>query len=112
MDVGANTGMFSLFAHSQARGVRIHAFEPIPPLADILEANLQLYGVDAIVSRIAVGSSSAERPMAFYPRSSLQSSLYADEAADEVVVRDTPTARPRPGRCCQAATRARTSPRR
>ena len=87
VDVGANTGMFSLFAHSQARGVRIHAFEPIPPLADVLEANLRLYGVNAVVSRSALGSSFAERSMAFYPRSSLQSSLHADQTADEAVVR-------------------------
>jgi FkbH-like protein/FkbM family methyltransferase len=87
VDSGANIGMFTLFAHSQARRVRVHAFEPIPALADILEANLQLYGVDAVVSRAALGSSPAERSMVFYPRSSLQSSLYADQAADESVVR-------------------------
>src|SRR6187401_1745761 len=31
-DVGANVGFFTLFAHQQANGLKIYAFEPAPPL--------------------------------------------------------------------------------
>jgi len=41
VDVGANTGLFSLLAGSLYPGCTVHAFEPFPPAADWLQANLR-----------------------------------------------------------------------
>ncbi|MFN0128183.1 MAG: FkbM family methyltransferase [Verrucomicrobiales bacterium] len=41
VDVGANTGLFSLLAASLNKDAVIHAFEPFPGAADLLEANLR-----------------------------------------------------------------------
>ncbi|WP_406300987.1 FkbM family methyltransferase (plasmid) [Embleya sp. NBC_00888] len=87
VDVGANIGLFCLFAASQASGVRIHAFEPAPAAADALETNVRAYNLAAHVERAALGRSDGRRALTYYPRSSLQSGLYADSAADEDVVR-------------------------
>lgn len=41
VDVGANIGLFSLFAHQQCQGdCRIVCFEPIPPTYGVLQKNL------------------------------------------------------------------------
>ena len=44
LDVGANTGLYSLFAASTA-GVTVHAFEAFPPVAQMLRHNLGLNSV-------------------------------------------------------------------
>jgi len=42
-DVGANLGMFSLYANLVARNVEVYAFEPLPPIFALLKANTSLY---------------------------------------------------------------------
>jgi FkbH-like protein/FkbM family methyltransferase len=82
IDVGANIGMFSLFAHSEATDVSVHAFEPVPAIAEALRRNLDAYGVNAVVNPFALGASAGSQVLTYYPRSSLQSGLHADEATD------------------------------
>jgi FkbM family methyltransferase len=40
--VGANTGVYSLIAAAARRDIHVHAFEPFPPVLDILRTNIQL----------------------------------------------------------------------
>ncbi|MCX4826468.1 FkbM family methyltransferase [Streptomyces sp. NBC_01142] len=87
LDVGANIGIFTLFAASQASQLQIHAFEPVPAVADVLETNIRAHGLTARVERAALGRHSGQADFTYYPQSSLQSGLYADPAADEEVVR-------------------------
>jgi FkbM family methyltransferase len=42
LDVGANTGFYALIAISVDPSVRVHAFEPYPPVLDLLHANLAI----------------------------------------------------------------------
>src|SRR4051812_39864190 len=58
LDVGANTGIFSLFA-AQFEGVVCHAFEPSPEVFSVLQRNAVTNGMqDRIVcQRMAVGAS-------------------------------------------------------
>ncbi|MFJ6770186.1 FkbM family methyltransferase [Kitasatospora sp. NPDC091257] len=86
VDVGANIGMFALFAAAQADKVIVHAFEPVPVVARALEANMRLYGVTGTVSCAAVGASAGVRALTFYPQSSLQSGFYADAQGDQQIV--------------------------
>ena len=40
VDAGANIGLFSLWAAQQAPNLKIVAFEPIPPIVEVLKRNL------------------------------------------------------------------------
>ncbi len=55
LDIGANSGIFSLAAAAAGAG-RIHAFEPVPRVHQILVTNVELNGMDNVVcSVMAVG---------------------------------------------------------
>lgn len=87
VDVGANIGMFSLFAHAEATGVTVHAFEPAPELVSMLRENLRANRVDATVHGIGLGAQRTHALFAYYPRSTLQSGFHTDAAVDADVVR-------------------------
>ena len=42
LDLGANIGVFSIYATTTARNVRVYAYEPFPPFAALLRENIQL----------------------------------------------------------------------
>jgi FkbM family methyltransferase len=56
LDIGANTGFYTLLALVSSRACTVHAFEPLHPVADLLDANLALNGVGSrvVVFRQAV----------------------------------------------------------
>src|SRR6185312_3217063 len=43
VDIGANVGMFSVFAATQHADLDIYAFEPLPPTFELLKRNASLY---------------------------------------------------------------------
>ncbi|WP_331759045.1 FkbM family methyltransferase [Streptomyces anulatus] len=86
VDIGANIGMFALFAAAQASKVTVHAFEPVPIVARALQTNMSLYGISGTVSCAAAGAIAGVRALTFYPHSSLQSGFYADVERDQHIV--------------------------
>ena len=87
LDVGANIGLFSLFVHQRCRHARIHAFEPAPPLFDLLQRNVQLQGARGVVAhRCGISSSQGSATLTFYPRSSGMSSFHADKREEQDVL--------------------------
>jgi len=85
-DVGANIGMFSLFAIREWMPSRVYGFEPIPDVFEALEANFQN---DARVTTFECGIASAAgvQPFIYYPRYSIMSGRYAEPARDRELVR-------------------------
>ncbi len=67
LDVGANVGYFSLFAHRLAIGVEIDAVEPHPVLYRLLQANLWANGVPARMHHTALGDVRSVLPMSSTP---------------------------------------------
>jgi FkbM family methyltransferase len=63
IDVGANTGMYSLFAAQHAK--EVHAFEPFPPILPRLRAHITENNISNIVVH-AVGLGEAEAELPFY----------------------------------------------
>ena len=63
LDVGANVGYFSLFAHRLALDIQIDAVEPHPVLHRLLEANLWANDVDARIHNVALGEQRRLLPM-------------------------------------------------
>ncbi|MES4906073.1 MULTISPECIES: amino acid adenylation domain-containing protein [unclassified Streptomyces] len=86
-DVGANIGLFSLFAHRDCRDPVVYAFEPVPQVCDILRLNAELHGIDARVCDKALGDRPGTAEFTFYPAVSLLSGRYADARLDRRRVR-------------------------
>ena len=87
-DVGANIGMFTLFAHHVCERLRLFAFEPSPYAFDRLAANVERYGLEARLFACALSNREGTAEFTIYPRASVMSGLYADQAAEEELFRD------------------------
>jgi FkbM family methyltransferase len=66
-DVGANIGVFTLYAAKQ--GAQIYAYEPIPSTFELLQRNIHLHGFDNIAYARNIGLSDRveEKIMFHYP---------------------------------------------
>ncbi|MEG8279768.1 FkbM family methyltransferase [Streptomyces sp. AHA2] len=83
VDVGGNIGLFTLFAHYEAKNVRVFAFEPAPPMVELLSRNVAEHGVNATVFDIGLSDAESQAAFTFYPRSSGMSSFHPDEAEEK-----------------------------
>ncbi|HEV3052052.1 MAG TPA: amino acid adenylation domain-containing protein, partial [Longimicrobium sp.] len=86
-DVGANIGLFTLFAGTLRPGVTVYAFEPIPPVFQALQTNARIHGVDARLFNCGVGSTAGTETFTFYPHASVLSGRQVDEDEARSVVR-------------------------
>lgn len=88
-DVGANIGMFSLFAGLHYPDVKIFAFEPLAPVYEVLNSNAQLY--DLNIKTFCHGISNQEKEVTFtyYPANTALSGQFADHDADSELIRRT-----------------------
>ena len=87
-DVGANIGLFALFAHLQCRDLRIFAFEPIPDVHHILERNFAAHAVPGVAFNCALGSKEGDTPFTYYPHLSVLSRRSADTTEQQHFVRE------------------------
>ncbi len=85
-DVGANIGLFSLFAGREA-AVRIHAFEPIPPVFETLRINADLHGLDVRLHDCGLSDRPGSAEFTYYPHATLISGRFADASEEREVVR-------------------------
>gem|GEM_PF-829288 len=86
IDIGANIGVFSLYAHISSGGGKIYAFEPVPEVAEILEANALAYGLDIKVQRLALASKQGEAEFTYYPNVSILSGRFANAEEEKHTV--------------------------
>ncbi|MEP6706031.1 MAG: amino acid adenylation domain-containing protein [Pyrinomonadaceae bacterium] len=86
-DVGANIGMFALFAQQVRRNISLFAFEPIPPIFEALAINTSLYCDNAKLFQCGLAEKSGDAEFTFYPDSSSQSGRYADTQDEREVLR-------------------------
>jgi amino acid adenylation domain-containing protein/FkbH-like protein/non-ribosomal peptide synthase protein (TIGR01720 family)/FkbM family methyltransferase len=87
IDVGANIGLFTLFAQQKSPTGTIYAFEPAPHAFDKLQTNAKLYCQNTHLFNCGLGGERAEETFTFYPRSSVFSSFAADTEQDEKAIR-------------------------
>ncbi|HET8796728.1 MAG TPA: amino acid adenylation domain-containing protein, partial [Thermoanaerobaculia bacterium] len=85
-DVGANIGLFTLYAHLAAPRVRVFAFEPLPEVFARLSENAAGYGVDARLVNAAVGARAGECEITYFPEESCMSGLYSDDERDAAIL--------------------------
>ncbi|HSF38971.1 MAG TPA: amino acid adenylation domain-containing protein [Thermoanaerobaculia bacterium] len=89
LDVGANIGMFTLFAHQECARPRIYAFEPVPAIFDNLRLNCDWYGLGAKLFPFGLSDQEKTERFLYYPRYSMMSgqSRYASPASEVEVVK-------------------------
>ncbi len=86
VDVGANIGLFSIWAARSSPSLQIVAIEPAPPSFALLEANLNDAAVSERVAalRLALGARRcASRTLTFYPAAPGNSTFFPAEKAAE-----------------------------
>ncbi len=87
IDVGANIGLFSLYATQQAKNLKIYSFEPVPPIYEAFELNLEETirnnGQQIQLMKYGVSNKSFEDEMTYYPQSPANSTLYHDDKSKE-----------------------------
>src|SRR5262249_39958978 len=81
LDVGANIGIFTLFA-GRLPGTRVYAVEPAPATFALLKLNVELNALNAHCLNLGLGAQPAVRQFTHYPRSSGMSSFYGDQAEE------------------------------
>lgn len=78
LDVGANIGMFTMFA-GRMPGTKVYAIEPAPETFALLKQNVEANGVNAHCLNLGLGAQPGVRQFTHYPRSSGMSSFYGDQ---------------------------------
>jgi FkbM family methyltransferase len=80
VDVGANIGIFTLFAKLRNPAVVVHAFEPIKATYDVLLKNIELHGLtDVYPHNCALGNvDGTERRLTFYPNAAGITTAYPE----------------------------------
>ncbi|BAZ20907.1 beta-ketoacyl synthase [Kalymmatonema gypsitolerans NIES-4073] len=86
-DVGANIGMFTLFVSQQCHNPTIYAFEPAPPLFEILRFNTNLHEVNVKLFNLGISKEAKTATFTFYPHSSAMSSFYAEKEEEKEVLK-------------------------
>lgn len=81
VDVGANIGLFTLYVQSRSPHARIYAFEPAPPLFELLRWNTRLYAPEATVFNYGLADTEKSANLTFYPAASLESSYHPESQA-------------------------------
>jgi amino acid adenylation domain-containing protein/FkbM family methyltransferase len=96
-DVGANIGIFTLFAGQSCRNAVVYAFEPAPPVFDVLRANAELYGLDVRLFKHGLSDAPKTQTFTYYPHVSVVSGLYADDAQQREIIKAFLLNREQPG---------------
>jgi polyketide synthase PksN len=87
LDIGANIGMFSLYAAQKFPGAKMMCFEPAPHCLERLRVNVATLGDAARVFPTALGQTTGDVEFSYYPHYSILSGMHADEAQDLEVLR-------------------------
>lgn len=86
-DVGANIGMFSLFMAQTCKDAVIYAFEPIPPVFEVLSLNASLYGLNIKLFDCGLSSEEMDDEFTYYPYVSVISGRFANTTDEQEVVK-------------------------
>ncbi|MEV7130483.1 FkbM family methyltransferase [Streptomyces sp. NPDC093260] len=83
-DVGANIGLFTLFAVERWPDARVFSFEPVPDVFEALRRNTgRLAGVRP--HNIALGDADQTRELTYYPNYTMMSGFDTDPATDRML---------------------------
>lgn len=87
-DVGANIGLFTVFMALRFKNLRIYAFEPIPPVFEILDLNNRLYDVGAKLFNIGLSQKNGSDVFTYFPHDAVIPGRYVDLPGEPEPVRE------------------------
>jgi tyrocidine synthetase-3 len=79
LDCGANIGVFSMFVDSVCPSASVYAFEPVPPVFDILRLNTALHNPNINIFNYGVSALETELEISYYPHATILSGAYGDK---------------------------------
>ncbi|HEX2268635.1 MAG TPA: FkbM family methyltransferase, partial [Pyrinomonadaceae bacterium] len=82
-DVGANIGLFTLFARRKCPTAQIYSFEPLPPNFELLRANVTRHNANARLFNYGLSNTSTIANFTFYPEAAGLSGRTANSAGDK-----------------------------
>ena len=84
-DVGANIGLFALWAYQKyQKNVNIYAFEPIPAIFNVLQANAQRFDSEKIkVFPCGLSQESKSVTFAYTPNATMLSTAYQEDFSEQ-----------------------------
>jgi natural product biosynthesis luciferase-like monooxygenase protein/FkbM family methyltransferase len=82
-DVGANIGLFTLFARRECPTAQIYSFEPLPPNFELLRANVTRHNANARLFNYGLSNISTVANFTFYPEAAGLSGRTANSAGDK-----------------------------
>ena len=88
LDVGANVGLFTVFANRMARQLRMFSFEPNPVAFACLQANAAAWGTAVKCLPVGLSRDNNSAELTFFEGMSLLSGFYTDAAIEREVVRN------------------------
>ena len=86
-DVGANIGLFTLFANRKCPTAQIYSFEPLPPNFELLQANVERHEIKAHLFNYGVSESCTTANFAFYPEAAGLSGHAVNRAGDKEITK-------------------------
>lgn len=86
-DVGANIGLFTLFAQQSCKNISVYAFEPLPPIFKILRLNTELYDLPVKLFESGLSGESKEENFTYYPHVSTVSGQFASFEEEREVIK-------------------------
>ncbi|HEU4508570.1 MAG TPA: amino acid adenylation domain-containing protein [Pyrinomonadaceae bacterium] len=86
-DVGANIGMFTLFAGTRCRDVTVYAFEPVPAIFEVLKLNAALSGLNVKLFDCGLSREAATEVFTYYPQFPGSSGRFGDPVRDREVLK-------------------------
>jgi amino acid adenylation domain-containing protein/non-ribosomal peptide synthase protein (TIGR01720 family)/FkbM family methyltransferase len=89
VDVGANMGIFSVFAGMQAKSVKIYSFEPLPPTFELLKLNTSLYDGDYHIFNIGLSDKEETVTFSYFPNATVLSGRYVENDEITSIVKNT-----------------------
>lgn len=82
-DVGANIGLFTLFARRMSPRAQIYSFEPLPPNFELLRTNVTRHHANAHLFNYGISNASTIANFTFYPEAAGLSGRTANSAGDK-----------------------------
>ena len=86
IDAGANVGVAAAFFAEHCGASRVHCFEPVAPVCELLRRNVRDLPA-CVVHELGLSDAPRHAEITYYPGAAAMSGLYADPQRDEALVR-------------------------
>jgi len=85
IDIGANIGLFALFAKQKGASAKVYCFEPAPETFSILEKNVKRFELDEVkLFNAGIAEKRGEATLYFMPKFTVSSTFEPDDSIEQL----------------------------